>query len=345
MRKLNNQQTYRLCDQLALIIRSGVPLYDGMETLLNEETDSATAEVLKQLQRQLNEHGSLAIACERSSVFDLYLVEMIRIGEKSGYLEQVLSSLAHYYRRLDNMQSKIKEVLIYPGILLLTMLLVISIIVFKVFPVFQTVFNSLGTSMSAPAVLLMQIGSFLARYGLFGLIILTVMIVIVAVVYYYRYHEEAMMMFLTRFVITRRFMDEMAVAQLAYAMSLLLKSGYDSDETMKFMPQVISHPQLKARIQTGLLDMHNGSSFLQVMKAANIFKGLYMQMITLGVKVGKLDETMKQVADLYETEVSTSIDQFLDRIEPTLTVIMALIVGVILLSVMLPLLSIMNSLG
>ena len=91
--------------------------------------------------------------------------------------------------------------------------------------------------------------------------------------------------------------------------------------------------------------LEKGMDFKTVIADSAIFKGIYTQMLILAIKIGRLDEVMTQVADLYEDEVNTSVNKFLDRVEPTLTAILAIIVGVILLSVMLPLLSIMNSLG
>ena len=345
MKKITNQQAYLLCDQFSMIIKSGISIGEGIEAMISETTEHNLKMILTQILKEINDHGSLYQAVKNIGVFDNYMVEMIRIGEKAGYLENVMTSLAKYYLRIDEMQSKIKDAIIYPSILVLTMLVVIGIIIFKVFPVFQTVFQSLGTDLSVYALGLMQIGNFLIIYGFWFILLLLVIIIITIVYYQYHYHEEAGIMFLSKFFITRKFMYEMSVAQFAYAFSLLIKSGYDSEEALKFIPLITSNKQLAKQIDQCLIKMDNGMDFKTVISESVIFKGIYTQMLILGIKIGRLDEIMTQVANLYEDEVNTLVNRFLDRIEPSLTAILAIIVGVILLSVMLPLLSIMSSLG
>ena len=345
MKKITNQQAYLLCDQLSMIIKSGISISEGIEAMVSETTEPNLKTILIQIQKEINDHGSLYQAVKNVGVFDNYLVEMIRIGEKAGYLENVMASLAKYYFRIDEMQSKIKDAIIYPSILVLTMLIVIGIIIFKVFPVFQTVFQSLGTDLSVYAIGLMQAGNFLIVYGFWFILLLIVVIAITIIYYHQHYHELAGIMFLSKFFITRKFMYEMAVAQFAYAFSLLIKSGYDSEEALKFIPSITSNDQLNKQIGQCLNKMEKGMDFKSVIAESAIFKGIYTQMLIVGIKIGRLDEIMTQVADLYEDEVNTSVNKFLDRIEPSLTAILAIIVGVILLSVMLPLLSIMSSLG
>lgn len=345
MKKITNQQTYLLCDQLSMIIKSGISVGDGIDAMIGETTEQNLKVLLIQLQKEIKEYGSLYNAVRNVGVFDNYMVEMIRVGEKAGYLENVLSSLAKYYLRIDEMQRKIKDAIIYPSILVLTMLVVIGIIIFKVFPVFQTVFQSLGSDLSVYAISLMQMSNFLIVYGFWFLLLIIVIIVSTIVYYRHHYHQEAGVMFLSKFFITRKFMYEMAVAQFAYAFSLLIKSGYDSEEALKFIPLITSNEQLTKQVDQCLIQMEKGVDFKTVIAESAIFKGIYTQMLVLAIKIGRLDEVMTQIADLYEDEVNTSVNKFLDRIEPTLTAVLAIIVGVILLSVMVPLLSIMNSLG
>ena len=345
MKKITNQQAYLLCDQLSMIIKSGISVGDGIDAMIGETTEQNIRALLIQLQKEIKKHGSLYSAVKNVGVFDNYMVEMVRVGEKAGYLENVLSSLAKYYLRIDEMQRKIKDAIIYPSILVLTMLVVIGIIIFKVFPVFQTVFQSLGSDLSVYAIGLMKMSNFLIVYG-FWILLLLVLIIVITIVYYRQhYHQEAGIMFLSKFFITRKFMYEMAVAQLAYAFSLLIKSGYDSEEALKFIQSIINNDRLNKQIDQCLVKMDRGIDFKTVIVESAIFKGIYTQMLVLAIKIGRLDEVMTQIADLYEDEVNTSVNKFLDRIEPTLTAILAIIVGVILLSVMVPLLSIMNSLG
>lgn len=345
MKKNWNRENTLLCEQLAMILQSGILLSDGIRAIGQEVKEAEYRQILMTMADQLDQQMSFSEALKDAKIFDDYMINMVDIGEKSGYLDNVMTQLAIYYRRIDETKEKIKEAISYPSILILMMLVVISILVVKVLPLFQQVLNNLGAQLSAFALALMSLGNGLAQYGFIVLIIIAVVVMIFFIKLKMGSKNRSMMSLLSSFVLTRRLGQDMAVAQFAYAMSLLLNSGYDTDESLAMIPKMLDDAKLNTKIEAMRQKMKEGNSFQQAMMESGIFKGIYNRILTIGFKAGKSEETMAKIAQEYEDEVDSSINRFLNVIEPTLVGVLSIIVGIILLSVMLPLMSIMSSLG
>lgn len=337
--------TYLFCEQMAMILKSGMSLEEGLTILIEESEQGEFKEALNSCLMNLRQPMSFYEAVLELHYFDDYFVHMIDVGEKSGHLDDVMSECALYYQRMDDTKAKFKEAFTYPFILFLMMFVVLGIIVIQVLPIFQNVLHSLGTSLSGVAYSLMQLGTTLADFG-FILLVLVIIAVLGGVLYFRsRYHEAAIWMFLAKFPLTRKLMEEISAAQFAYAMSLLLSSGYDVSEALKSTADLIKHEKMHEKINRSIESVEKGSSFENVVIKEQLFKKMYGKMLHIGFIAGKGDETMSRIASEYEKEVDSSLNRFLNLIEPTLVAVLAILVGIILLSVMLPLMSIMSTIG
>ncbi len=343
MKRNLKQETTLFCEQLAMILQSGIALSDGIRAMGEEVEDAPYQHLLLQMADQLDEQVSFKEVLEKAGIYDEYMIHMVEVGEKSGYLDQVMTQLAIYYGRMDETREKIKDAVTYPGVLICMMLAVIGVLVIKVLPLFRQVLNGMGAELGSFALMLMQTGNLLAKVGLVILLI----IALVVLISWFRIKKEkrSLMSVLSSFPLSKRMGQDLSVAQFAYAMSLLLSSGYDTDEALAMMPAMLDDAGLKKKIAALRERIATGDSFHQALVESGIFKGIYNRILVIGFKAGKAEETMARVAQQYEDEVDASINRFLDIIEPTLVAVLSVIVGIILLSVMLPLMSIMSSLG
>ena len=320
MKKRMQEELALLCEQLAMILESGMALNDSLRMIAHEVDDKEYAKILEKIADDIDDNKSLSVALEDAKIFDDYMIKMVDVGERSGYLDSVMRQLAVYYQRLNETNDKLKDALTYPGILVIMMLGVIALLVVKVLPMFEVVLNNMGVDLGELA------------YGL-----ILVFVVVVLVVY---------MLFIKKdkVFVSRRLSYDLAVAQFAFAMSLFLNSGYDIDDALDMMPALISNKVLKDKVVGFTKDVHSGMSVGDALTSSHIFKSIYNRILVIGFKAGKGDEAMASVAKAYENEVDNSINKMLDIVEPTLVGVLSIIVGIILLSVMLPLMSIMTSL-
>ncbi len=137
----------------------------------------------------------------------------------------------------------------------------------------------------------------------------------------------------------------MAVSKFAAGMSLTLGSGLNAIESLQMAEQLISHPVIKQRIQTCQNSMNDGIDFSEALSESGIFSGIYSKMASIGYKTGALDILMEKISIQYEDEINQRMNRLISILEPTLVAVLSVIVGLILLSVMLPLLGIMTNIG
>lgn len=331
------------CKELGLIVRSGIPISDGIFMLYEDEQNTATKEILQQLYEKTAKGIHLSAAIKQIGIFPEYAQQMIEIGENTGKLDAVLVALSDYYQRQEQISRSIKNAVIFPAVLLAVLIIVILILITLVLPVFNEVFKQLGVEMSSLATTMLNIGNTISSCST----AIVIAIVIIA----------AAAFALAKIPLTRAFFkniyDEitkngkinrkMCSARFASVMAMTLSSGMDIDESINMAAKLTTGKAMSKRIEHCKELMNQGKSFDYAVAHSDIFTSLNSRMLTISFKTGLTDEVMREIADSSEEQMNEQIDSTVSKIEPTLVIIMSVLVGLILLSVMLPLLSIITS--
>lgn len=333
------------CMQLSMILHSGLPLQDGVSAISETAGDRKACAVIDGIGSALAGGATFHQALKDSGAFPSYMVGMVEIGEKAGRLDQVMASLGAYYDREARLRSSIRSAVGYPLVLVLMMAAVIAVLVGAVFPVFQQVYEGLGAEMSGISSFMMNIGLGVAQWSFVVLLVLVVLFGGALIYSKTRRGAGSFTRFLARFAPTRGLSSKLASARFASVMSMMLSSGYDTDEALKLVPGVLGNEQVVRKVEHAREKIAAGSSFAAAITDAGLFPGIYGQMIAIGVRTGNLDQVLKELADIYDRDVSEAIDRAVSVIEPVLVGVLSIIIGAILLSVMLPLMSIMSSIG
>lgn len=341
--KLTMSEKYMFCNQMAMILESGFSLNQGVTMVYEEMDDKNIKGVLQEVAKYLDEQVSFSEAIDLTKAFDDYMVNLVKVGETSGNLDDVMQSLSEYYARIDDITNKLKQALTYPIILIIMMVVVVGIIVFKVLPIFKDVLNGLGSDLSSYANSFMEFGQIFSLIC-FAVLLVLVIVIIAGYLYQRITHVNVLSSVVQKSFLTRKLSRALNKAQITYALSLFISSGYDLQEAMKFVPKLVDDKQLRANLEKCNEDLINGDSFVEVIKKYQIYQGMQLNMIQVGFKTGQVDIIMKQLSNSFQEKVSRAIDQFLNIIEPTIVTLLSLVVGIVLMSVMLPLISIMSSL-
>lgn len=169
-------ETATFCRQMSLIMDAGIPVYDGIESLVESCEDEKSRKAFEALSETVRDTGSLYMAVKGAGYFPDYMVNMINIGEETGKLDDVLKSLAVYYDREERTRKTIKSAISYPILLVCMMTAVILALVTKIMPIFEDIFMSLGTNMTETGINVMNIG---LAIGNISLVIIAVILVII----------------------------------------------------------------------------------------------------------------------------------------------------------------------
>lgn len=342
---LNNQELSMFCDQIAMVLNAGITPMEGIQIMLEDTSSLEGKDILKKIYTKCEEGESFYTAVSASGVFPKYALDMIDIGEKSGKLEDVMNSLAFHYNREENISKGIKNAVSYPLLIVFMMLVVIFVLVIKVLPIFNDVFAQLGKEMTGISKTLTDFGSVISKYSIVFVIILAFFVVLYFVFAKTEPGKKLLTVFLTKFAGTRSLYDKIAAGRFASGMALTMSAGLDTDDSLKRVGELVDNIGMASKISMCRDCMSKGYSFADALSSAGIFSGMYARMITVGYKTGAIDKVLLKIANGYEDEVDEKIGNMISILEPTLVIVLSVIVCLILLSVMLPLMGIMSSIG
>lgn len=345
LKKLNSYEISSFCRQMALLIKAGISPAEGIEILIQDSHDAAGKKLLEKLSVVLHSGEKFHVALNMSGVFPDYVVHMVTIGEESGTLDTVMDSLADYYEREESIKSSVQSAISYPLIMVFMMLVVVIVLIIKVLPIFDQVFAQLGTSMTGFSKSLLNMGNTLNNYSI---AVICLLVIIAALFFFFSSTDKGKQLFkkiLNRFRPTHRLMQELESERFASGMVLTLSSGMDTFEGLSLVEKLVESKEMQDKIANCRNMLLDGDSFPEALEKANIFSSFYSQMVSVGFKTGSMDVAMKQIAERFEHETQRKIYSLISILEPTLVIILSIIIGMILMSVILPLMGIMTTIG
>ena len=342
---LSNSEIAAFCRQSAMIIHAGITPAEGMGILVQDTVSKEGKELLQKIGDACRRGEYFHQAMASTGLFPDYVIKLTTLGEESGNLDEVLVSLAQYYEREDAIADGVKTAVTYPLIMIGMMFLVIIVLVVKVLPIFKQVFVQLGTEMSPLATSLLNIGNSLSKYSIVITFTLLFIIGICLILYKTTAGRRKITQLLTRFPLTRNFYNKIAAGRFASGMYMVISSGMDTYQGLDLISEIVENDEMIEKIALCKQEMSKQSNLPEALATAEIFSNLHSRMVAIGFRSGSIDTVMKQIAQNYEEETDKQINRIISVIEPTLVILLSLVVGIILLSVLLPLMGIMSSIG
>jgi type IV pilus assembly protein PilC len=329
-------------EQLSLTVKTGIPLSESIMILRDDSETPAAKKLLGAILDELEIGSPLAEALRKTGAFPDYMTQMIEIGEAAGRLDSVLDSLARYYERQENISKSVRSAVTYPAIMLCILIAIILVLVIKVLPIFNEVFQSVaGSDMPAFARAAMSFGQGVSRYSVAIIAVIAAIAVVIIVMRLTVAGRRALAGLGRR--IFKKISRTMASGKFASAMSLMLASGVDTDRGVELTLPLMDDPDMRGKVAKLKEACEAGGSFTDNVVGTGIFTGMEARMLTLGFRSGNLDNVMEKIAGDYETQTDNRLDTLISVIEPTMVAVLCIIVGLILLSAMLPLMAVMQS--
>lgn len=344
LQRLTDTETAAFCSQLSMILHSGISALEGI-SILKEDTRSKDEEaILTKIYDTLMETGIFAEALESAGVFPDYMIHMVKIGEQSGKLDEVMTSLTSYYERDAAISASIRNAVTYPVVMSVMMLVVILVLVTQVLPVFQQVFQQFGAPIGGFSLALMNIGSALGSASPF--IIAVVLVLAVAVIFMLKTTKGMRVIHQIGQALpfTRKISDMTASCRFSGGMALMIASGFSMEESFSMSGALSDNPAFQKKLKDCEALVADGETMSEALAHAGVFSGIYARMISIGQKTGTLEDAMQKVSGQYEDALDEHISSVIGKLEPTLVAVLSILTGVILLSVMLPLMGLMSGL-
>ena len=332
---------------VAMMIAAGIQTDEAVYLLSENMEEGPFRDACGTVYRGLIDGEPLARAMEASGAFPRYALDMVRAGETSGRLENVLNSLATYYSEEERLFTKIRSAITYPTALMGVMTVILLFTVVVILPVFFDVYGSLSGDLGAGTFSYVTLAIGVGYVSLAVMAFGTAFAVVCMALSRGR-HRDKLVHLLEHLSFTRDAFYHMALSRFTSALATFIAAGINTDAAMAEAISMIDHAGLRKKALRAYAEMtspENPKSLAQAIYDNELFDPIYARMLVVGNRSGSTERVLQDLSTMFFDDAVTQIDGVIDSIEPLLAAFLTLSVGMTLIAVMLPLIGIMGSIG
>jgi type IV pilus assembly protein PilC len=333
--------------QFSVMIDAGLPLVQCLEILAGQQENKTFETVLTTTRASVEGGATLSAAMrQHDKVFDALYVNLVEAGEAGGILDTILQRLASYIEKNVKLKRAVKSALVYPVAVLLVAGGVITLLLWKVVPIFVTLFVGLGVDLPLPTRIVMALSNFVG--SIFGLLIVVFLAgMVIAIKLWHgtekgRYFLDGLLLKLPLVGILLR---KIAVARFTRTLGTLISSGVPILEGLDITARTAGNAVIEKALSHVRKSLEEGKNLADPLKETNVFPGMVTQMIGVGEQTGAMDAMLQKIADFYEEEVDAAVKDLLAALEPAMIIFLGVVVGGIVISMYLPLFSLIGKLA
>src|SRR5215510_12856932 len=336
--------------QFSVMIDAGLPLVQCLEILAQQQENKYFQQILLQVRQDVEEGSTLAGAMARHPrVFDQLYSNMVEAGETGGILDLILQRLSTFIEKIVKLKRDVISAMIYPSAVIVLAIAAVAVIMVVVIPQFQMIFMGLlgpGELLPLPTRIVVGISNFLAGWGGLTILVAVVGLVVGLKLYYKtpRGRKQIDTILLKVPILGPSFLM-IAVARFSRTLSTLLSSGVPILQSLDITARTAGNVVIEEAILAIRTAVEEGKSFVEPLKAAEVFPHMVAQMVGIGEQTGSLDAMLGKIADFYEQEVDAAIANLLTLIEPALIGFLGVTIGSIVVSMYLPMFSLIGKLS
>ncbi len=344
---VNSKELAIFTRQFSVMIDAGLPLVQCLEILAGQQENKTFQKVLAGTRASVEGGATLSAAMRQyPKVFDALYVNMVEAGETGGILDTILQRLSTYIEKNVKLKRAVKSALIYPIGVLTIAGAVITLLLWKVVPIFATLFAGLGVDLPLPTRVVIALSNFVG--SIFGLLLVVGFVgIIIGLKVWYgteqgRYALDTVILKLPVLGILMR---KIAVARFTRTLGTLIASGVPILEGLDITAKTAGNAVVERSLQKVRKSLEEGKTLTEPLKDSEVFPGMVTQMISVGEQTGAMDAMLQKIADFYEEEVDAAVKDLLTALEPVMIVFLGLVVGGVVISMYMPLFSLIGKLS
>lgn len=335
-----------LTRQLATLVGAGIPLFESLAALVEQVENEQLKRALTQVREQVREGTSFAKALEaHPTIFPPLYVNMVRAGEASGTLQQVLERLTAFLESQAKLKGKVTSALAYPILMAIIGTTLVSILMVAVVPNVTTIFASMDQALPWYTALLITTSDFMSSYWWLLLSLLALGIYLFRRWLRTTKGKLTWDGFVLKVPVFGKVILMLSIARFARTLSTLLASGVALLGAMDIVANVLGNAALEKVVHEAISSIREGQSIAEPLKRSGRFPPIVTHMITIGEKSGQLESMLQSVSDAYDTEVENRVQMLTSLLEPLIIVMMGSVVGFIAVSILMPLIQMSSFAG
>jgi len=349
-RKVKSKDLAIFTRQFSVMIDAGLPLVQCLDILSQQQQNKYFQQVLAQVRQDVEEGSTLANAMSRHpKVFDQLYANMVEAGETGGILDLILQRLSTFIEKIVKLKRDVVSALIYPAAVILLAIAAIAVIMIVVIPQFQNIFLGLlgpGEPLPLPTRIVVGISNFLAGWGGLGILV-GIIATAVGLKIYYKTPKGRKVIdtLLLKVPILGPIFLKIGMARFSRTLSTLLSSGVPILQSLDITAKTAGNVVIEEAILAIRGAVEQGKSFVEPLRASEIFPHMVAQMVGIGEQTGALDAMLGKIADFYEQEVDSAIANLMTLIEPALIGFLGVTIGSIVVAMYLPMFTLIGKLS
>ncbi len=333
--------------QFSVMIDAGLPLVQCLEILAGQQENKIFQKILTSVRASVEGGATLSASMKQhEKVFDPLYYNMVEAGETGGILDTILQRLSTYIEKNVKLKRAVKSAMIYPVSVMGIAIAVVGLLLWKVVPVFATLFTGLGAALPLPTRIVIALSNFVG--SIYGLMIVVFSIgSAIAIHFWYktpqgRYSLDALLL---KAPVVGMVLRKIAVARFTRTLGTLISSGVPILEGLDITSRTAGNAVVERAIAQTRKAVEAGRSLVDPLKETDVFPGMVTQMIGVGEQTGAMDAMLQKIADFYEDEVDVAVKDMLTAIEPIMIVFLGIVVGGVVISMYLPMFSLIGQLS
>ena len=329
--------------QFSVMLDAGLPLVQCLEILGEQEENRTFREIIQQVRSDVESGSNLADAMRKHpKAFDNLYVSMIAAGEAGGILDVILQRLATYIEKVVRLNAQVQSALIYPVSIIVIAAGVVTIILWKVIPVFAQLFAGLGGELPFLTRAVVGASNFLGRF--FPLIIGAIVLIYLAIKRYHKTERGRRVIdgFMLKLPVVGMLVRKIAVARFCRTLSTLTASGVPILDGLEITAKTSGNAIVEDAIMAVRKSVEEGKTISGPLAETKVFPPMVVQMVNVGEQTGALDQMLSKIADFYEEEVDTAVAGLMKLLEPVMIVVLGGIIGTIVTAMYMPMYAILQ---
>lgn len=335
-KKIKSKDLRVMCSQMSILLDSGAGI-DKILEVISEQQKKKFRDNLLLTVRNIKKGYSIENSFRSSDLFSEFFYNMIKCGENSGRLSNVLKDMSNYYERDYRVKSKLKSIMIYPAILLIMMIVALIFIMYAVIPNFALVFESNNIKPPLFSYLVITTMMFFKEYIN---ILIPIIIIIISLLYIaIKSNENNIEKFdriKSTFPILKNYYLMSVTAAFSRNMYLMLKSGIPLVEAIKISSDITGNVYIQKKLEISIRYINKGNSISKSIDLSGIFPEIFISMLKNGEESGNIEKSFQYINNFFENELDIMTDRIVILIEPAMTIIMGLVIGALIIAIVMP---------
>jgi len=323
--------------QLATMVDSGIPVVSALDVLAEQNEDKNFQSVLKRMRDDVEAGAGLSEALgNHPKVFSEFFINMVRAGESSGQLDDILDRVAAYLEKTEMLRRKVQSSLFYPAFVSIMAFAITTLLIVYIVPKFKEIFESLGGALPLPTQLLLSLSDAMRTYFVAEVIAVVALVIGLRLMIQTKTGRLWFDRLKLKVVVIGPLLQKVAIARFSRTLATLANSGVPILSALEIVAKTSGNKVVEVAVLSARTSIKEGENIAFPLAQSKVFPPMVTRMIAVGEKSGELEKMLIKIADFYESEVDSAVTALTSLIEPMVIAVLGVIIGGIVIALFLP---------